>query len=248
MKVKVKVFKFNPGTDAKPYYKTYEVPYSEGLSVLEAVRYINDFLEPLAFDYVCHQAGCGLCAMRINGGASLACATPIVKDKENVIEPLEGFRVIRDLFIDREELRAKVMSIQPWFTREEPMTKPENMPIDNYLKTGVAQMCRDCFMCHSECPAIKEYGFENYSGPYILTRIASRYFDTREGCQDERLKSAVREGLFNCMQCGRCEEICPAGDIVEVKGWVHLQHPKLFKEMMNDAEKKGLKPSKTMND
>ena len=242
MNIQVKVQKFNPAVDAKPYFKTYDVPYQENLSALEACRYINDYLEPLTIDYSCHQAGCGLCGMKVNGGASLACATPL-KEGLNTIEPMDGFRIIRDLFVDREELRAKVMGTAPWFTRTTPMEQPEDMPPQNYLKTGVTQACRDCMMCHSECPSVAENGLHNYAGPYILTKVASRYFDTREQNQEERLKIAVREGLFNCYQCGHCTEICPAGSILEVPGWMHLDHVKLFKEMMDAAEAKGLKPT-----
>ena len=41
-KLKVKVFRFNPTKDTNPYYEEYEVPYVEGMRVLDVLNYIHD--------------------------------------------------------------------------------------------------------------------------------------------------------------------------------------------------------------
>lgn len=43
--MKVKVQRFNPAKDAKPYYKTYEVPWKKNMTVLEALMYIYENYE-----------------------------------------------------------------------------------------------------------------------------------------------------------------------------------------------------------
>lgn len=242
--IKVKVLKFSPNIDNKPYFKTYSVPWKEMLSVLEVCRYIHDELEPLAFDYSCHQGGCGLCGMKINGTAALACESVVHPSKELILEPLDGFRVIRDLIIDRDELRHKLIGTMPWFSRLRPMTEPMAMKPEDYIRTGVLQMCCECMLCHSECPAVKKFGLTNYAGPMVLTKIAARYVDTREDNSDERLRIAVREGLFNCLQCGKCTEVCPKGGRIRLPGYpeAFIDHVKIFREMMKAAEAKGYKP------
>jgi len=44
--MKVKIQKFNPAKDAKPYYKTYDVPWKKNMTVLEAIMYVYEILTP----------------------------------------------------------------------------------------------------------------------------------------------------------------------------------------------------------
>ncbi len=43
--IKVKVFRFDPSVDKEPYYKTYEVPFEEGLSAMDCLDYIYQNLD-----------------------------------------------------------------------------------------------------------------------------------------------------------------------------------------------------------
>ena len=105
-KAKVKVFRFNPEGDERPRYESYSVPFEEGTSVLQALRYIYENLDgTLAYkDYFCKTNQCGMCAMKVNGRSVFACNTKL--EKETVIEPLPNFPIIRDVVVDtgRERL------------------------------------------------------------------------------------------------------------------------------------------------
>jgi fumarate reductase iron-sulfur subunit len=96
----VKVFRFNPETDEKPRFDRYKIPYGEGMSVLQALRYIYEKLDgSLAYkDYFCKTNQCGMCAMKVNGRPVFACNTKL--EKETVIEPLPNFPIIRDVVVD----------------------------------------------------------------------------------------------------------------------------------------------------
>lgn len=242
---KVHVRKYNPSIDSGPYLETYDVPWREMMTVLEALKYISEEIEPVAFDYCCRSAGCGTCAMKIDGVPRLACIT-IVPEGEITIEPLDTFPVIRDLIVDKSEIENRLKGTKPWFSRAEPMTEPTPMPAENYVKVSNLQNCKDCLMCQSVCPRLDKtsdqyLGFDKYAGPYILIQIAKRYFDTRDDLSDFRLKTAVNEGLFNCLQCGTCYSVCPRGAAIELEEYPNaaLNHVEIFKEMMDDAIMKG---------
>ena len=237
------VFRYNPSVDQEPYYETYEVPWRQFMSVTELLKYVQEEIEPISFEYSCRAAGCGMCSLRVNGKPVLSCVTA-VPTGDIRIEPLENLRVIKDLIVDKTELNNRLYGIRPWWSRATPMTEPLNMSGEAYVRTAVLQLCKDCLCCNSVCPVLKTEGFKAFAGPNILIKIAMRYFDTREDFADERLKTAVREGLFECTLCGQCYEVCPMGKLIETPGYPNAQidHVKTFKEMMDAAEAKGWKP------
>jgi fumarate reductase (CoM/CoB) subunit B len=246
--VKAKVFRYNPSVDPKPYYETYEVPWVEFMSVLELLRYIHENIEPISYIFNCGVSCCGLCSIQVNGLPALACVVA-VPNGDILLEPLAGFRVVKDLIVDKTEVENRLYGIRPWFSRAEPMTEPLDMPNEAYVKVKVLQECKSCLCCHSVCPVLTPdspfyKGFQAFAGPFILTQLAMRYYDTREDLADERLKTAVLEGLFNCTLCGLCDQVCPSGKLIESPGFEHLciNHVKTFKDMMDAAEAKGWKP------
>lgn len=97
---KIKIFRFNPEIDSEPRYERYDVPIEEGMSILQALRYIYENLDgTLAYkDYFCKTNQCGMCAMKVNGRPVFACNTKL--EKETVIEPLPNFPIIRDVVVD----------------------------------------------------------------------------------------------------------------------------------------------------
>lgn len=244
--IKATVFRYNPSVDAEPRYVTYDVPrLHPQMSVLQVLRYIHDEIEPISFEYTCRSISCGTCGITLNGTPGLACSLPVTD--ECTIEPLQGFRVIKDLVVDRTEVNERLHGTIPWFSPLQPMTEPQSMPVQNYIDTSNLQLCKDCLSCMTVCPQVKALGSSQYAGPYIMMKIAMRYYDTREDNADMRLRTAVREGLFNCIECGMCHEVCPRGKIMEVDGYPNaaLDHLRFIREMKAAAEEKGYKPAST---
>ena len=99
---KVKTFRFNPDTDAAPYYQTYDVPMDENLTVLFILKKIySDIDETLAFrENLCYKGGCLQCLMSIDGKAAKACSTLVEPGAEVLVEPCAGYAVVRDLVVD----------------------------------------------------------------------------------------------------------------------------------------------------
>ena len=117
MKVRLKVFRFNPETDEHPHYDQFEVeaaPNDRILDCLNRIRWEQD--SSLAFRMSCAHGICGSDGLTINGSAALACQK-LVKDydytREMVVEPLEYFPVIKDLNVDFEPFFQRLKSIHP---------------------------------------------------------------------------------------------------------------------------------------
>lgn len=238
------VFRYNPQVDSQPYYKDYEVEWHDALTVLEALRYIHEKYEPISFVYSCRTENCGLCAMKVNGEPVLACHRRITEGESVTIEPLDRFPVIKDLVIDKTPVQNRLRSLSPQFLRPEPMMNPFVVSPGRGAQVEVMQRCCECMLCMSVCPTIEAEGFDNYAGPRILLLLASRYFDEREDVGDLRLQQAVSSGLFKCIECGTCTQVCPKGSILEVEGYPYsfIDHVKYFAQMKEDARAKGMEP------
>jgi len=100
--VSLKIFRYDPVTDQKPAYKTYEIPWQEGLLLLTAVKYVRDNIdETLAFrDYCCGCSWCMSCLMMVDGKGMRTCSRVLHPGENILVEPMKGYPVIRDLAVD----------------------------------------------------------------------------------------------------------------------------------------------------
>ena len=102
METRLKIFRFNPDTDAVPHYEVHAVPWIEGLTLLAAIRQIYVTVDPtLAFrNYFCGRGLCGGCRVTVDGVVKRACHVVLASDQESLVEPLKNYPVIRDLVVD----------------------------------------------------------------------------------------------------------------------------------------------------
>jgi succinate dehydrogenase/fumarate reductase iron-sulfur protein len=113
-RITVKVFRYNPEKEEKPKYEAYEVPFEEKMTVLDVLTYIYENYDgSLAFRRSCRVGICGVCMVRVNGKAVLAC-TKIVNEKNMTIEPLPRVKIVRDLVteVDEEAVKVKEKMLQ----------------------------------------------------------------------------------------------------------------------------------------
>jgi succinate dehydrogenase/fumarate reductase-like Fe-S protein len=96
---RLRISRGSPG-EAK-HYDDFDVPYEEGMSVLDALRWIRTHLDStLAIRYSCINANaCKTCMALVNGEVEYTC---IAKLRPNIIavEPLPKRPLIRDLVTD----------------------------------------------------------------------------------------------------------------------------------------------------
>jgi len=84
-----------------PRYDTFEVPFEDGASVLDAIVWIRGHRDPsVAFRYSCVNANaCKECMVRVDGKIGYAC-TERLSPGTMTVEPLANKRLIRDLVTD----------------------------------------------------------------------------------------------------------------------------------------------------
>src|SRR4029077_3540605 len=82
-------------------YEDFEVPFEEGMSVLDALRWIRIHLDStLAIRYSCINANaCKTCMALVNGAVEYTCIAKVTPELITV-EPLPKRRLIRDLITD----------------------------------------------------------------------------------------------------------------------------------------------------
>lgn len=200
-KARVKIFKYNPETDEKPTYVEYEVPVWERMKVLEVLQYVRENYEPIAFRYGCRSKLCGTCAVLVNGRPVLACDCDV--EEYMVIEPLPGFKIIRDLVVDLSPLDVKLEFLRPGI---KPKPKIRQIPVEAIEKCRIYSDCIYCGVCMSACPVVRT-AEEEFLGPAPYYYIGRYQYDPRD--TTNRLKEFFEGGVFNCLSCYLCEENCP---------------------------------------
>jgi succinate dehydrogenase/fumarate reductase-like Fe-S protein len=89
------------GPDETGHYDTFMTPYEEGMSVLDALRWIRLHADSgLAVRYSCINANaCKTCMVLVDGEVEYSC-TSRLKPSGVSLEPLRKRRIIRDLVTD----------------------------------------------------------------------------------------------------------------------------------------------------
>ncbi len=206
--IKIKIQKFNPEIDEKPYLKEYKIKYNENMTVLDAIIFIKEYHDfDLGFRHSCKAGICGSCSMVVNGRARLTCKT-FIKDEVNefgqiLVKPIGNLRVVKDLIVDMEPFYKEMKAVKPWFDE---IRDVEVFP-DDVKKIEKSSECIWCAACFSDCPS--RDASSKYLGP-AASVLAQRYIDDiRENKKRERLKQLVERQLWMCAHCEKASENCP---------------------------------------
>lgn len=212
VKSRVKVLRYNPESDAKPYWKTYELEVDEDSTILDVLNEIHWYHDgTLSYRRSCRSAICGSCAMKVNGRNVLACETPLhmFKGYKLKIEPLPGFKIVKDLVVDMDAFFAKLERIKPYLILNKPIPDKEFFQDPGEFEKIVdAINCILCGACTSSCPSL--WGNEDYLGPAALLKAYRYIFDSRDDGTDERIDIINdRNGIWRCHVIFNCMEACP---------------------------------------
>ncbi len=217
------------------WHDTFEVDETPGMSVLEALFYVQERLDGgLCFRYSCRGAVCGSCAMLINKVPRLACRTQVSDTKNEVnvdavrrespdnpvgevatdeilVEPLPNMKVIRDLVVDMEHFYDLLEYIRPWISTGGNVPDGGNlMSPEVEKKIEVYTNCILCATCHGACPVAGRD--ETYLGPATLAKVWRFCLDPREQEKDKHARlEAVdnKSGVWDCDVVFRCTAVCP---------------------------------------
>jgi len=210
--VKVKILRYNPEKDKKPFWQPFEVEIEPDATILDILNEIRWKLDgTLAFRRSCRSAICGSCAMKVNGSNILACETPLhrFKGKALKIEPLPGFRIIKDLVVDLDSFFDKMNRVRPYLLLDKPMPDKEFIQSpEEFEEIREACICILCGACTSSCPSM--WSNDDYLGPAALLKAYRFIFDSRDDAADERIDIVNdKNGIWRCHTIFNCIEACP---------------------------------------
>jgi succinate dehydrogenase iron-sulfur subunit len=212
----IRVTRYRPEKDSKPFFQEYKVPYRHDMVVLDALNYIKAEIDgSLTYRWSCRMGVCGSCGANIDGEPKLTCASFLHEFKGRTInvEPMTNFPVIKDLVVDMEDFMEKLVRIKPWIIREKETPveqgeyKQSSKELDRYHQFS---SCINCMLCYAACPV---YGLnEKFLGP-AATALAYRYIeDSRDQGKDVRFPIVHEiEGAWECTLVGECSVVCPKG-------------------------------------
>ena len=211
-KITLKLFRYNPETDKKPYYDTFKMevePTDRVLDLMEKVKGYED--GTLSFRRSCAHGVCGSCAMRINGENMLACKT-LVQDlgtNKIIVEPILGLPVLKDMIVDMEPFFVSYKSVMPYFINDEPDPAQERLQsIEDRERFDDTTKCIMCGACTTSCPSF--WANDEYIGPAAIVNAHRFIFDSRDKGASERLQILNDQfGVYRCRTIFNCTVACP---------------------------------------
>ena len=212
MQVTLRIFRFNPKTDQKPHYDNFTVEAEPNDRVLDLLEYIKGYEDgTLSFRRSCAHGVCGSDAMRINGVNRLACKVLVHNlGKSNItVEPLLGFRVLKDMIVDFEPFFEHYRSVMPYFVNDDPPPNQERLQSpEQRERFDDTTKCILCAACTTACPSY--WANDKYVGPAAIVNAHRFIFDSRDQAAAERLQILNDQfGVYRCHTIFNCTEACP---------------------------------------
>lgn len=212
--ITLKILRYNPETDSKPYYDTYKVDAEPTDRVLDLLEYVKgDQDGTLTFRRSCAHGVCGSDAMRINGRNMLACKV-LVQDlatDQITVEPLIGLEIKKDLLVDMEPFFESFRTVMPYFVANS--TPPEDgkerlQSVEDRERFDDTTKCILCAACTTSCPSFWSDG--RYLGPAAFVNAHRFIFDSRDEAAADRLEIVSDQmGVWRCRTAFNCTEACP---------------------------------------
>ena len=213
MKVHMKIKRFNPEKDKKPYWGEYDIEADGTDRVLDAMQAVKWELDgALNFRRSCAHGVCGSDAIRINGRNALACKVLIrdaIKNGTVTIEPILGLKVIKDLIVDMEPFFAQYRAVMPYMINEtDPGPRERLQSQEERARYDDTTKCILCACCTTSCPSFWARG--DYVGPAAIVQAHRFIFDSRDqGAADRLSILGDPNGVWRCRTIYNCTEVCP---------------------------------------
>ncbi len=219
----IKIKRYDPGT-GKIWFETHKVPADPKLTILDAVRAINEGKQAsVSHRSSCQMGICGSCGAIVNGKPVLMCST-FCKDLKTpiTIEPLKNFPIVKDLVVDTDNAMDKMREALPYTTYATSKSKSASKQTPRQLnRIKETSQCIKCMLCYSACPI---FGLDKeFIGPAAIATGWRYNKDTRDKITNKRMDSLTsKDGVWKCSFIGECSNVCPksvdpAGAIQKMK-------------------------------
>jgi succinate dehydrogenase / fumarate reductase iron-sulfur subunit len=212
--MKLKIERFDPEKDAKPYFQDFDVePGPADVMLLDLLIRIKTIDDSLSLRRSCREGVCGSDAMSINGRNGLACITKLADLKEPVvIRALPGMPIIRDLIVDMTSFFNQYHSVSPYVINNDPPPEKERLqsPEQRAVLDGLYE-CILCACCSTSCPSFW-WNPDKFVGPAGLLNAYRFIADSRDQATNARLDDLEDPyRLFRCHTIMNCVDACPKG-------------------------------------
>jgi len=211
MKVTLRIKRFNPEKGAAPYWGEYPVEAEPTDRLLDALNYVKWYIDgTLTYRRSCAHGVCGSDAMLINGANTLACKVLLQNLGSKItVEPMRGFRVIKDLLVDMEAFFEKYRKAKPYLITHSPEPEKERLQsIEDREAFEDTTKCILCGACTTSCPSF--WANEDYVGPATIVNAHRFIFDSRDEGREERLEIlGAADAVWRCRTIFNCVEACP---------------------------------------
>jgi fumarate reductase iron-sulfur subunit len=214
--IQIECLRYDPERDAEPRWQSWQVPFSDDMSVLQGLQYIKDHLDgSLSFRWSCRMAICGSCGLMLDGVPQLSCHV-FLRDcfpGPLRVEPLQHFPIVRDLVIDQSDFLDKLPVLKPYLVprQDKPLAEGAYRQTPKQMaRYYSSSQCINCLLCYAACP---QFGLDKaFSGPAALA-LAHRYnADSRDVGWSARAEAMnAQQGVWGCTLVGYCSEVCPKG-------------------------------------
>jgi succinate dehydrogenase iron-sulfur subunit len=212
--VEYEVLRYRSEQDEVPVWQSYQVPFTDDMSVLQGLQYIKDYLDgSLSYRWSCRMAICGSCGMMINDEPRLSCETYIrdIYPEKVRLQALKHFPIERDLVVELSDFVDKLESITPYVVAKTPRTLEEGeypQTPRQHAQYEQFSACINCMLCYAACP---QYGInKDFTGPGVLALLHRYNADSRDGGKQKRMEIInADDGVWGCTLVGYCSEVCP---------------------------------------
>ncbi|HNS50086.1 MAG TPA: succinate dehydrogenase iron-sulfur subunit [Anaerolineae bacterium] len=211
MQTTLRILRFNPETDRRPHWAEFTVEVEPTDRLLDALNQVKDTQDgTLTYRRSCAHGVCGSDAMTIDSGNRLACKT-LMRDlgRRVTIEPLRGFKVIKDLVVDMDSFFDKYRLVMPYLINVgEPPPEERLQSQAERARFDMTTKCILCGCCTGACPSY--WANPDYIGPAAIVQAHRFLFDSRDQGLWARLQVLnTQDGVWRCRTVFNCTLACP---------------------------------------
>jgi len=144
----------------------------------------------LAYRYGCRNGLCGVCTVMLNNRPKLACRCKVKSG--DVLSPLQGLPVIKDLVVKRNEVNQQLLGKLPTIEVKTLHADDKNKAMHSLNR------CIECYACLPSCTTHRKnltFAPYQYGNPYSFLRIQQIMVDANAQEKDKQQALALAESL-----------------------------------------------------
>jgi succinate dehydrogenase/fumarate reductase iron-sulfur protein len=206
MKTFVRIQRGGPTEASDAGFLEYEVECRAGDKVLDALRMIQQAVDPsLCFRWECRAGICGACAVMVDGIPQLSCEAALEPGKTVTVSPLAGFPIIRDLIVDVTPSLARLQRLKPYLISGQ---QPVVVTKQDAERSKSFRSCIECFACVAAVASFRDVR-EAPLDPLGIVKLARFASDPRD--TENRGELAHGEGIesFTPNELKKASDVCP---------------------------------------